>query len=256
MNLVFASGFLFPQRLFGKIAYFRGVEEHLKGRHTALFAPVPPLASSKARALDLADRIHEAFPAGRIHIIAHSMGGLDARNLIASNHRGLAEPGRIASLTTLATPHQGSPIADLLVGRERGFFSFITNPIKQLLGKLPLDLGALKDLTAENARAIPDITKIGHIRYRSYAATGRREGAATARLLLPLHDIVFEETKGQPNDGVVALNSARFGEFQAPPWPCDHLQMVGHDLDNLDLGPPSFDHLHEIDQIIQTLPLP
>jgi triacylglycerol lipase len=254
MNLVFASGFLFPQRLFKNIAYFRGVEKHLAGQHATLFPPVPVLASSRERARLLGDQIHQAFPAGPIHIIAHSMGGLDSRHLIAANHRGLAESGRIVSLTTLATPHQGSPVADLLVGRDRGFFSFIANPIKQLLGRLPLDLGALEDLTSENARAIPDITHIGHIRYRSYAAAGRRGEFATARLLLPLHEIVSKRKNGQPNDGVVALDSARFGEFQEPPWPCDHLEMVGHDLDNLDLAPSRFDHLREIDQIIKALP--
>jgi hypothetical protein len=50
MNLVFASGFLFPQRLFG-IDYFKGLKEHLRdGPHVALFPPVVPLASSQARA--------------------------------------------------------------------------------------------------------------------------------------------------------------------------------------------------------------
>jgi hypothetical protein len=49
MNLVFASGFLVPQRLLGT-DYFRGLEAHLEGRHATLFPVVPPLASSEERA--------------------------------------------------------------------------------------------------------------------------------------------------------------------------------------------------------------
>ena len=57
----------------------------------------------------------------------------------------------------------------------------------------------------------------------------------------------------QPNDGVVAFDSARYGEFQQPSWPCDHVDMVGHNLDTLDLGAFQFDHLAAIDAIIRRL---
>src|SRR5262245_20287703 len=119
-NLVFASGFLLPQSLFsgndGESIYFRDVAAHVRPRHTAIFPPVSTLASSDERAQELADRIDAAqFPDGPIHIIAHSMAGMDSRHLIAANHHGLSD--RIASLTTLATPHHGSPIADLIVGQ-------------------------------------------------------------------------------------------------------------------------------------------
>src|SRR4051794_38918686 len=72
-----------------------------------------PLDTSEKRAGKLADTIDQKFPAGAIHIIAHSMAGLDSRSLIGRNLHGLSAPGRIASLTTLSTPHLGSPVADL-----------------------------------------------------------------------------------------------------------------------------------------------
>src|ERR1700693_665055 len=117
MNLVFASGFLVPQRLLG-IDYFRGLKDHIAkaGVHEALFPRVPPAGTSKVRAQALADAIQQKFPAGEVHIIAHSMGGLDSRTLIAGNLHGLSDPGRIKSLTTVSTPHRGSPVADLLGG--------------------------------------------------------------------------------------------------------------------------------------------
>src|SRR5690348_17253469 len=113
MNLVFASGFLIPQQFLG-IHYFRGLDTHLAGK--PLFHVVPPVGTSEDRARILGDAINERFPSGPVHIIAHSMGGLDSRTLIARNYHGLSQPGRIASLTTLSTPHRGSPVADLLAG--------------------------------------------------------------------------------------------------------------------------------------------
>lgn len=46
----------------------------------------------------------------RYHLVAHSMGGLDARQFI---HNNAEQPP--LSLTTIATPHHGSPIADKYV---------------------------------------------------------------------------------------------------------------------------------------------
>ncbi|HSV23253.1 MAG TPA: alpha/beta fold hydrolase, partial [Xanthobacteraceae bacterium] len=108
MNLVFASGFLFPQSLLG-IDYFRGLSGHIvqAGMPAPLFPKVPPIGGFETRAQALADAIQQAYPVGPIHIIAHSMGGLDSRTLIGRNHHGLSDPGRIASLTTVATPHRG-----------------------------------------------------------------------------------------------------------------------------------------------------
>jgi triacylglycerol lipase len=251
MNLVFASGFLFPQRLFG-VDYFEGLREHLGGGpHVPLFPKVAPLASSKARADALAVEINRGFPQGEIHIIAHSMGGLDSRHLIAADHPGLSE--RIVSLTTLSTPHRGSPVADLLAGpRPAGQFGSTYDAIRQAIGMLGIDIGALGDLTANNAAQLPDVAVTHpHIRYRSYFAAGRQAGPATSLALLPTHEFVLART-GQANDGLVALDSARYGELREPFWPCDHADMVGHNLNVVD---PLFEfhHLPAFDNIINGL---
>jgi hypothetical protein len=75
MNLVFASGFLVPQRLLG-LDYFRGLQDHVAaaGRHAAIFPDVPPIGSCEERAQKLAEAIFVAYPTGEVHIIAHSMG--------------------------------------------------------------------------------------------------------------------------------------------------------------------------------------
>jgi hypothetical protein len=115
MNLVFANGFLFPQKLLGGNHYFRNLPEKFPD---ALFPEVPVAGTVEARAQALAGQIAQRFPSGELHIIAHSMGGLDARFLLSRNLQGLANPGRVISLSTIATPHHGSPVADLLVGSK------------------------------------------------------------------------------------------------------------------------------------------
>jgi triacylglycerol lipase len=253
MNLVFASGFLVPQHVLG-INYFNGLEDRLKGKHETLFPDVAPLDSSDKRASVLADKIQQKFPQGAIHIIAHSMGGLDSRSLIGRNLHGLSDPGRIASLTTLSTPHRGSPVADLLVGpKPIGPRRLVYDAVSHALSQLSLPTGALRDLTTEGALQIPDVAKTHpHIRYRSCFAAGRPKLLPTCLILAPTHHFVHSVT-GQANDGVVALDSARYGEFQERFFECDHADLVGHNLDLPEFGDFQFDHFAAIEALIGQL---
>jgi len=255
MNLVFASGFLVPQHILG-INYFSGLEARLRGRHETLFPDVPALATCEARARVLADKIIDRnFPDGEIHIIAHSMGGLDSRSLIARNLNGLSEPGRIASLTTLSTPHRGSPVADLLAGpKPDGLRRLVYEAVSHALSQLSLPVGALGDLTTDGAARIPDAaTTHPHIRYRSVFASGRPDPLRpTSLVLAPTHHYIHSVT-GQVNDGVVALDSARYGEFLKPFWACDHVDMVGHNLDFEKFSDFRFDHFAAIEALIGQL---
>jgi len=254
MNLVFASGFLLPQRV-GSIDYFNGVRALVEGKgHLPLFHVVPALGTSEDRAGSLAAATRTLFPAGPIHIIAHSMGGLDSRYLIAGNPDLAA---RIVSLTMLSTPNEGSPLADLLAGGRPGLLSFwrrgAYDAISAAVGSLGIDIGALADLRKDGAEAAPKVaTTHPQIRYRSYAASGRADGRKTSLLLFPGYEYILGHPDGGPNDGAVAVASARYGEFKEI-WPCDHLDMVGHDLDDPMLRPRKFDHLAEYDKIITML---
>jgi hypothetical protein len=59
-----------------------------------------------------------------VHLVAHSKGGLDTREWLAtfyrdySEHRTKTPYFKVLSLTTLSTPHMGSAGADLLVAAE------------------------------------------------------------------------------------------------------------------------------------------
>lgn len=255
MNLVFASGFLVPQHILG-IEYFRGLQAHVAAAHgyAVLFPEVPPIGNYEDRARVLADAIAQQYPDGAVHIIAHSMGGLDSRTLIARNLQGLSNPGRIASLTTVSTPHLGSPVADLLAGpRPDGLRRLLYDGIAHAICLLGVDPGALANLTTEEASRVPDAAQTHpHIRYRSYFASGRPGTLPTCFAFAPTYHYIRTAT-GQENDGFVTLDSARYGEFQEPLWACDHADAVGHNLDTGDLGGFQFDHFTAFDAIINQL---
>lgn len=252
VNLAFASGFLIPQRILG-VDYFSRLDHHIRttSGHVPIFPKVNPIASSDQRAKDLAEQINVGFPSGPVHIIAHSMGGLDSRNAIGNNLSGLGEPGRVASLTTLSTPHRGSPVADLLVGSEpEDVRRQWADQIKLAISLLGIDTGALIDLTTDRTKKIPDVASSHpNIRIRSYSALGRDLGLPTSALLLPTHEFI-KIAKKQDSDGLVTLDSAKYGEFQEI-WHCDHADMVGHNLDTV--LPPVFLHLPKFDEIIAKL---
>src|SRR5262249_22641373 len=92
---------------------FNGVADALRAAgFTVHEAKVAPYRTPAVRALELKDHVDQAMKEAdtdRVHIIAHSMGGIAARERIS----GLGYAPHVASLTTVGTPHWGTPIADL-----------------------------------------------------------------------------------------------------------------------------------------------
>jgi triacylglycerol lipase len=117
---------------FGRLAsydYFEHLERELTlrlraaGDHVVLHvAQVSPTASIRRRAATLTELVAStcdlpSLDGGPIHLIGHSTGGLDAR-LVASPSVSLpvgdpllAWRPRLASVTTINTPHYGTPLA-------------------------------------------------------------------------------------------------------------------------------------------------
>ncbi len=117
---------------FGRLAsydYFAHLERSLSDRLRAEghqvethVAQVSPTASIRRRAVKLTELVARTGDIGNpnggpIHLIGHSTGGLDAR-LVASPSVSLAVPAealawrdRLASVTTINTPHFGTPLA-------------------------------------------------------------------------------------------------------------------------------------------------
>jgi triacylglycerol lipase len=181
------------------------------------------------------------------------MGGLDSRVLIGKNLNGLA--GRIASLTTLSTPHHGSPVADALAGPGAGE---VLRAITGLIDQLGVSTRALVNLTTDEANKLPDVVKTNPgVRCRSYSASGRPNNFLPFLPITPptsavlLGPYAFIKSMGEDNDGLVTLSSATYGEFQRV-LQCDHADMIGYTL-NGPLDPFRFPHLDLFDEIIALL---
>ncbi len=99
-------------------AMWRPLQRRLRaaGRRAVAVTLDPPFADID----ELADRLDEeidrllaATGAAKVVLVGHSMGGLAARACLA--RRG---PDRVAALVTIGTPHHGTKLARLGVGRD------------------------------------------------------------------------------------------------------------------------------------------
>jgi triacylglycerol lipase len=231
MKIVLAHGVLgFGEVIPGnlqRVNYFNDVKEHLEERfpRTEVFAPAVDFKGSiETRGQQLANAIHDLR--APVHVIAHSMGGLDARWAIANRPD---ETKDVLSLVTIGTPHRGSPVADAIVQRRPPIFSALPAfVIVQLQALGP----ALADLTTSRGAEFDDTTADREgITYLEIAGDASHAGHES--LLFQVAAIIGHIT-GQPNDGVVTLASAtRKGRRLFAVWPFDHGGEIGWSLDVL-----------------------
>jgi triacylglycerol lipase len=166
----------------------------------ALFPQVAPTGGVTDRARQLHDQIIR-WTDEPINIIAHSMGGLDARYLIT--HLGMAD--RVASLTTIATPHHGTCLVEW-------FLKNIHQRVPLLLALKALGFNAdgfrdvLPSACQEFNRTTPDIPQV---RYFSYGGSVSLAHISPV-LRRPWQMITAVEG---PNDGMVSEKSAHWGEY-------------------------------------------
>lgn len=198
-----------------KLHYFRGIVEHLAslGCH-AHTVRLPPAASVPERAQILADKIAElGHP--RVDIIAHSLGGLDARYAVAK--LGLAE--RVRALVTIGTPHRGSPIADLYI--DKGPLGLA----RKAVAALGVPLTAIDWLSSEALeRFNKDVPDVPGVRYASVVGGIREPSTPVALAIAPAH--AYLRRVAGPNDGLVPMSSQYWGETLAE-IEADHFEQVG-----------------------------
>jgi triacylglycerol lipase len=180
--------------------YFSHLRPFLRERGIeALYPNVEPTGGVAARAEQLRDLIRH-WTNEPVNIVAHSMGGLDARYLIS--HLGLAD--RVASLTTIATPHQGTAVADwfCLNFRQRV-------PLLLTLEAFGINVDGFRDCRTDACRTFNERTPdAAGVRYFSYTAS-----ASSSRVspLLRRAWNILTPAEG-PNDGLVSVRSAVWGE--------------------------------------------
>ena len=229
-TIVLAHGVLGFGNLIGVptfINYFNGVAAHLRrSGHNVIAPQVNPFGSVAQRGDQLAAAILRQAPAGeRVHILAHSMGGLDARHAITHVPD---VSGRVATLVSIGTPHRGSPVADAIADRTDPLFAHIPTFV---VDQLQRNAGALHDLTTGFGRHFDETTRdMPGVRYVEVAGDASRGGH---ELFLFQLAAVIGRLKGEVNDGVVTRASAlRDGHEHLADWPVDHAGEVGWSFDS------------------------
>ncbi len=231
----------------GPLDYFYGVVDALQADgYTVFVTQVDPLQSIEVRAGELGPQIDSILAetgAHRVHLIGHSQGGLDARYLISS----LGYGDRVASLTTISTPHRGSRVADvalgLLPGPAEDALSFLADSVAGLLVGSEQDLQTQSyQLTEDYAihsfePSNPDDPKVS---YYSVAGVTHILAALSEDVCDPLLVAGYEILAPYgDNDGLVSVESATHGRMLGT-IAADHLDEVGQLLGTTSL---SFDHL-------------
>lgn len=258
---------------------FYKVEETLRADgHVVHAAQVSPYKSVPDRAAELAGHVKIAqdmcrakpgCDASKVHIIAHSMGGLDSRYLISK----LGYGDRVASLTTISTPHRGSHIADVLLKIIPDDFDKAIGAMASVWARTftERDLAANSDVVAaltsiseshtvdfnEDVKDDPRVTYVSWAGVSNVAGIPNSKDSAACEgkfsprwgmrdimdaSLVPAAGFVAHGTELRPNDGMVTVESAKWGRFKGC-IPADHLDEVGqpaHEGARLFGG---FDHL-------------
>lgn len=194
------------------VNYFPGIAEALReAGNRVVAAQLSPTDGIARRAADLRDFLRRELPGERVHIIAHSMGGLDSRYMTSC----LGMEDKVLSLTTVGTPHRGSPFADWGVRR-------LERIVRPVFDYFDVPAQAFYDLTTDGCRAFNDqVRDVPSVRYFSVA--GRATGVWVGPEWILTHAVVAA-AEGE-NDGIVSLASARWGEaFDV--WEGDHLSLV------------------------------
>jgi triacylglycerol lipase len=227
---------------------------------SAHLATLTPYAPTRVRAPQLWKRVQEVMAetgATKVNLVCHSFGGLDCRYLASPAGLG-ADLGdqelgaAVASVTTIATAHRGTRIADVLLGLlPDGDRAKLVNQLVALAGDaftanaLESDTDvreALMSLSTSQAIAFnAEIVDAPGVYYQSWAGYSRPFGVASPEIDAKVegacaaparHDYMalplapFADEAETPNDGLCPVSSAKWGTFRGC-VPADHMEQLG-----------------------------
>lgn len=199
---------------FKKVNYWGRIPQALmKNGAVIYYGQQQSAASVEECGKELAERIDQILAetgAEKVNIIAHSKGGLDARAAIS--HWGMAD--KVASLTTINTPHRGCIFAEQLLTtipeKTRQAVAARYNFVAGKVGDRGPDfLAGVTDLTASACREFNDQTpNMPGVLYESVGSYCRK--AQSGRFPLNMTYPLVKHMDGL-NDGLVSVDSAPWG---------------------------------------------
>ncbi len=236
--VVMAHGMGASAEILGIMDYWWGVKDPLEDEGCDVYiTSVNGMDSTVNKAADFKGQVLEILAisgADKVNIIGHSHGTLYSRYAISN--LGLAP--NVATHTSIAGPHRGSVLADLIM------YSFSDDVVGLLGGSLDLVyayiMGDTDPNSIENGYDLctdymtqtfnPNTPNDSNIYYQSWAAKAK---TGCPSVLLEIPWLIMLAQGSGPNDGLVSVESAKWGNFRgvedAAWWSpgCDHLNIVG-----------------------------
>lgn len=153
----------------------------------------------------------EQTGAQKVNIIAHSRGGIDARYAITTLGMG----SQVVSLTTMNTPHHGVRFADTATKLKQPIYRRLATAVNFLFRKAgdetPDFLSSTMAFRTERSKEFNrDTPNDPSVSYQSYTSVMTRP--SSDRLLAVPYRVI--KALGEENDGLVSVDSARWGEFR------------------------------------------
>jgi triacylglycerol lipase len=266
------------------IEYWNGIVEDLasEGEAQVYVTTASPYDSSENRAAEIQPQLQAILAktgAAKLNIIGHSQGGMDARVLASPGGLGMGDA--IATVTTIATPHRGSGVADAAMGLLQNVpanvIDNVTGALLTLLEQTAYAMQSdphlrvqLTELTTSYSENTFNTTYLDdpRVEYFSYAGRTNSENGLPdcaeaefpddPNLLDPAQPELFptaaflQGSTGTVNDGLVTVASARWGHFFGC-VPADHLQEIGLLFQGGTNPISKFDHLRFFRMVVARL---
>lgn len=223
------------------VNYWGGMDTYLRNQGANVYAPTKTAAqSNETRGAELRDKVNVYMAANgftKVHIIGHSQGGLDSRYMVSN----LGMSGKVSTLTSLNSPHRGSPIADIvntvLPSWAKPFVSAVLGVVVQLVygGGQQDAIKALNSLTTSGMASFNGYTpNSSAVKYFSYGSTITIPDLIQHPLMGILYPACWAggvfNGQGGDNDGLVPATSQKWGTWKGGPsygiltTGVDHLQ--------------------------------
>jgi triacylglycerol lipase len=247
--VVLAHGMMGWDTMLG-IEYWYQIPNDLRNNGATVYTTqASGLESSEVRGEQLLKQVKDILAIsgkGKVNLIGHSHGGHSVRYVAAMM------PNNIASVTTMATPAKGAPMADLIIngGKVGGVATTVIQAAGTMLNllnggsKLGLDVNANKSLVslstagsaAFNAKfpqAIPTTAcgegayEVNGVKYFSFAGVSPKTSVFDP-LDLAVGLVAKAFTNGEANDGFVGRCSAHVGKVVRDNYNMNHIDFMNH----------------------------
>lgn len=230
--------------------YWQGIPDRMRSQGIELAVPdLPTNATIAEQAIVLRNFVRRRYPNQKVNFIGHSMGGLAARFLASVLDK---DKKMVASITGVATPNRGSPLANWAVRQMENkspWYWFLRLAGYDL--KYRKFLPELRPVYMEK-KFNPRVPDVPGVKYYSVQAWGVAWTWSLSPLLyVPYWLNQFEDhpMANEPNDGLVPKSSQPWGELIAA-VPFDHLAQINHHPFRVSMEPEVF---KLYDQILERL---